>query len=73
MPKNSDNNFNVDSLLSGLFPREELNDLFEKRIKELEITPTNALEILDIEYRALPPLSPPKRPNSTAAGFLPSF
>jgi len=51
----SDNNkkFNVDELLSNLFPPERLNSLFEKRITELQINPTNALEILDIEYRAL--------------------
>lgn len=50
---NNNENFNVDELLSNLFPPERLSVLFEKRVTELQINPTNALEILDIEYRAL--------------------
>ena len=53
MDKKNSDDFNVDALLKGLFHNERLNDLFEKRIKELNLLPTNALEILDIEYRAL--------------------
>lgn len=46
-------NFNVDELLGNLFPKVTLNVLFEQRIKELDIAPTKALEILEMEYRAL--------------------
>ncbi|KAA9338807.1 ImmA/IrrE family metallo-endopeptidase [Adhaeribacter soli] len=53
MPKNKSNVFNVDDLLNSLFPVETLSEMFEKRIKELNIAPTTALEIIDIEYRAL--------------------
>lgn len=49
----SNGNFNVDDLLGSLFPKENLLGLFEKRIEELGITPTNALEVINIEYRAL--------------------
>src|SRR5690606_37914175 len=42
-----------DNIINELFPVERLNDLFHKRLKELEILPTNALEIMDIEYRGL--------------------
>ncbi len=45
--------FNVDNLLNSLFPKESLLELFEKRVDELGITPTGALEVIDIEYRAL--------------------
>lgn len=47
------NKFNVDELLGDLFSELSLNKLFEDRIKDLEMTPTGALEILGIEYRAL--------------------
>ncbi len=50
---NKNKNFDVDNLLNSLFPTEKMIDLFEKRIAELDISPTHALEILDIEYRAL--------------------
>ena len=53
MSEKENNDFNVDKLLNSLFPAATLNDLFEKRLKELNILPTNALEILDIEYRPL--------------------
>ena len=54
----ADNNkdFNVDNLINGLFkPRsqETLIDLFDKRIKELQISPTNVLELVGISYRPL--------------------
>jgi HTH-type transcriptional regulator/antitoxin HigA len=52
MPESTDN-FSVDALLDGLFPREGLLELFNRRIKDLDISPTHALEILDMEYRAL--------------------
>jgi HTH-type transcriptional regulator/antitoxin HigA len=52
MPKEN-NKFNVDELLGDLFSEVSLNKLFEDRIKELKMTPTHALEILGIEYRAL--------------------
>jgi HTH-type transcriptional regulator / antitoxin HigA len=45
--------FNVDVLLDSLFPKEKLSVFFENRLKELDIAPTNALEIIGIEYRAL--------------------
>ncbi|MFA5409487.1 MAG: hypothetical protein WC343_12005 [Bacilli bacterium] len=53
MPNRDKDKFNVDALLDSLFTSEKLSDLFEKRIDELKISPTNALDILDIEYRAL--------------------
>lgn len=53
MANQSSGNFNVDELLSNLFPMETLSELFRKRIEELDLTPTTALEILNIEYRAL--------------------
>jgi HTH-type transcriptional regulator/antitoxin HigA len=43
----------ANNLINELFPIERLNDLFQKRIKELDILPTHALDIMDIEYRAL--------------------
>ncbi|PWG78055.1 ImmA/IrrE family metallo-endopeptidase [Pararcticibacter amylolyticus] len=45
--------FDVDELLGGLFPKESLSDIFEKRLKELDMLPTQSLDILGIEYRAL--------------------
>lgn len=45
--------FNVDDLLGSLFPADKLIDLFDRRLNELNIKPTTALEILEIEYRAL--------------------
>jgi len=53
MSEKRNERFNVDELLKNLFPKETLNVLFEKRIKELDLTPTTALELLGIEYRAL--------------------
>lgn len=48
----SENRF-VDELLHGLFPKESLNDIFDRRLNELDMLPTKSLEILGIEYRAL--------------------
>lgn len=50
--RENDRNY-VNALLNSLFIKEKLSDMFEKRITELKISPTNALDILDIEYRAL--------------------
>lgn len=52
--KNKD--FYVNSLLNSLFEpqsKETLMDLFNKRLKELNIAPTNVLDILGISYRPL--------------------
>ncbi len=46
-------NFNVDDLISGLFKPDTLKDIFDKRIEELKISPTNASEILGMDYRAM--------------------
>jgi hypothetical protein len=48
-----DNHDFADSLINQLNPIEGLNDLFQKRVAELDIAPTNALELMDIEYRPL--------------------
>jgi HTH-type transcriptional regulator/antitoxin HigA len=48
-----DKDFNVDELLNSLFSSATLVELFESRIRELDIAPTKALEIIGIEYRAL--------------------
>ncbi|TWJ04792.1 hypothetical protein JN11_00513 [Mucilaginibacter frigoritolerans] len=52
MLSGNDHDF-ANEIISRLQSAETLTDLFEKRISELNITPTNALEILEIEYRAL--------------------
>lgn len=52
MTERNSEDFNVDELLNSLFP-PKLIELFERRILQLGITPTYALDILDIEYRAL--------------------
>lgn len=49
---NESSGFNVDNLLNDLF-KKSLRELFDERIEQLGIVPTNALEIMDIEYRAL--------------------
>ncbi|HKG06057.1 MAG TPA: hypothetical protein VKB19_06355 [Pedobacter sp.] len=49
----SDKRFDVDKILDDLFPKTSLNEIFEKRLYELDIPPTKSLEILNIEYRAL--------------------
>lgn len=49
----------IDKLLKGALGRPQLDlpitlrERFDKRVEELKITPTTALEILNIEYRAL--------------------
>ena len=49
-----DPDFNVEDLLNEVFkPQESLKELFQKRLDELGISPTNALDILKISYRAL--------------------
>lgn len=51
--------FNVDELLSELFNKDNLEvnvtlrSLFDKRVEELNITPTSATDIADIQYRTL--------------------
>lgn len=52
MSKKNYNNFG-DSVIRELFPSPSLSQIFEARIKELEILPTNALDIIGVEYRAL--------------------
>lgn len=52
MSKENKNDFGEETI-NRLFPSEDLSVFFEKRINELNITPTNALEIIDIEYRSL--------------------
>jgi HTH-type transcriptional regulator/antitoxin HigA len=46
-------NFNVDDLISGLFRPDSLRDIFDRRVEELKVSPTNASEILGIDYRAM--------------------
>ena len=54
-----EDNFNVDELLRGLFNEDAsdsnvtLRSLFDKRVDELNITPTTATDIADIQYRTL--------------------
>src|SRR5690606_18383854 len=48
-----EDNFDVDELLDGLFPKESLNDIFNRRLQELDMLPTQSLDVLGIEYRAL--------------------
>lgn len=58
---NDDKNkkFDVDSLLKNVFQPDQvkeqvsLKELFERRVEELKITPTEVLNILQIEYRSL--------------------
>lgn len=48
--------FNVDGLLNSLFQpssKETLKDIFNKRVEELKINPTDVLEIVGISYRPL--------------------
>ncbi len=48
--------FNVDELLSGIFKpiqKRTLREVFNQRLDELEITQTNACEILKMEFRTL--------------------
>jgi HTH-type transcriptional regulator/antitoxin HigA len=52
MPKYKNDDLG-ERLINELIHIESLSGLFQKRIKELGVTPTNALEIMDIEYRAL--------------------
>ncbi len=50
--------FDVDNLLNELFkpsspPAKTLKELFNDRVRQLQITPTNVLDILKIPYRTL--------------------
>ncbi|MGV3599102.1 MAG: hypothetical protein ACO1PI_14655 [Bacteroidota bacterium] len=45
--------FEVDNLLSNLFATTTLKELFEQRVKELNISPTNARNLIQIERLAL--------------------
>lgn len=45
--------FSADSLLFSVLKPDTLKDIFDKRLEELKITPTNASEILQIDYRAM--------------------
>ncbi len=55
MPNSREDQFNVDDFLRDLFkPRKEtLKELFDRRISELEVSHTNAAEILKMEPRTL--------------------
>lgn len=48
------NDININELLNNLFaPSESLRDLFTKRIEEIELSETAALELININYRTL--------------------
>ncbi|HMH32140.1 MAG TPA: hypothetical protein VK543_03870 [Puia sp.] len=49
----SDNLFNIDDLLNNALKREELKDLFDKKLLELKLNKTNVQAILGISYRTL--------------------
>jgi len=53
MKRRANQNFNVDDMLNGLFKPDSLRDIFDKRIEELKISPTNASEIIGMDYRAM--------------------
>lgn len=62
--------FNVDELLSNLFTDVNLHRLFEERVKELGVAPTNALEIMGIEYRPLHNILHGSSPRVDARNFV---
>ncbi|MGJ1318721.1 ImmA/IrrE family metallo-endopeptidase [Sphingobacterium spiritivorum] len=66
----SEKHFNVDELLSNIFKDENLVKLFEDRVNELGIAPTNALEIMDIEYRPLQHILNGTSPRVDARNFI---
>lgn len=66
----SKEHFNVDELLSNIFKHENLVKLFEERVNELGIAPTNALEIMDIEYRPLQHILNGTSPRVDARNFI---
>lgn len=51
---NSSRHNNVNDLLNEIFqPSHSLRDLFSKRIKDIDLSPTAALEVINIPYRTL--------------------
>ncbi len=48
-----DNNISIDDLLNGLFRPSSLRELFDKKLKELEISATTVAGLLDMQNRAL--------------------
>jgi len=65
-----EDSFNVDDLLNNLFTQDNLATLFDDRVKELGIAPTNALEIMEIEYRPLQNILNGLSPRVDARSFL---
>lgn len=53
MPDRQDNFTDINSLLNGLLQSPGLKDLFERKIKDLDISATAVLDILDIQHRTL--------------------
>lgn len=51
--KNYDNYLDINSILDGLIRTTGLKELFEEKLRELELTPTAALGILGMQHRAL--------------------
>jgi len=70
MSKGSKDIFNVDDLLNSLFPPERLSVLFDQRVLELGINPTKALDIVDIEYRALQTILHGTSPRVDVTNFV---
>lgn len=66
----SEKHFNVDELLNNIFKKENLVNIFEDRVNELGIAPTNALEIMDIEYRPLQHILNGTSPRVDARNFI---
>jgi len=52
MPDN-EQDFNVNSILNGLFREPSLRELFDAKLAELKLAPTAALETLEMQYRSL--------------------
>jgi HTH-type transcriptional regulator / antitoxin HigA len=54
MSERKNRQFDVDSLINGLFkPKDSLTDLFQRRIEELKITPTDVLKLLGMGQNTL--------------------
>jgi len=47
------NNSDINSILHGLFRPPSLRELFENKLKELDMSPTAVLGLLDMQHRAL--------------------
>src|SRR5947207_12835066 len=43
----------IDDILNSAFKLETLKELFDNKLSQLEITPTDALEVLGVSYRTL--------------------